>query len=205
MSDLFIPSFLMSDVSESLSSLTKNEQPWANRSGCSPKKSEWANRLFFLANRSFAHFFAKIKHFAQKTIEQIPNPVFEPKNRGQQFCDGSFYISSIQHADVLISEHLHKECGAFLFQIFCNLNLAQFFDWCCVFQFFLKVFLAVRIKSVFCLTLFEPVTYIATYDSQMVWSVPTILLQYIILNTYVVDVHKHLFSCYNSVYSGRQK
>ena len=158
------PSFLMSDVSKSLSSLTKNEQPWANRSGCSPKKSEWANRLFFLANRSFAHFFAKIKHFAQKTIEQIPSPVFEPKNRGQQFCDGSFYISSIQHANVLISEHLHKECGAFLFQIFCNLNLAQFFDWCCVFQFFLKVFLAVRITSVFCLTLFEPVTYIWLTD-----------------------------------------
>ena len=151
---------------------------WANPSAHSPKMSNHeriaqvahqkrANEriaCFFLANRSFAHFFAKIMHFAQKTIEQIPSPVFEPKNRGQQFCDGSFYISSIQHANVLISEHLHKECGAFLFQIFCNLNLAQFFYWCCVFQFFLKVFLAVRITSVFCLTLFEPVTYIWLTD-----------------------------------------
>ena len=33
----------MSDVSKSLRSLTKNEQPWAICSGCSPKMSEWAN------------------------------------------------------------------------------------------------------------------------------------------------------------------
>ena len=43
MSDLLIPSFLVSDVSESLSLLIKNEAPLANRSGRSgrsPKMSE---------------------------------------------------------------------------------------------------------------------------------------------------------------------
>ena len=101
MSDSLIPSFLVGDVSESLRSLTKNErceritqvahqkwatmsdllrsltknkQPWANRSGRSPKMSEWANRSFFWANRSFAHFFAKNEWFAQKTDERIPSP-----------------------------------------------------------------------------------------------------------------------------------
>ena len=100
-SDSLIPSFLMSDVSESLRSLTKNEQceqiaqvvhqkwatrsdslrlltinerPRANCSGPSPKMSEWANCSFFWANRSFAHLFAKKERFAQKTDEQIPSP-----------------------------------------------------------------------------------------------------------------------------------
>ena len=101
MSNSLIPSFLMSDVNELLRSLTKNErceqiaqvahqklaamsdslrlltkneQPWVNRSGRSLKMSEWGNRLFFLANPSFAHFFTKNKRFAQKTDEQIPSP-----------------------------------------------------------------------------------------------------------------------------------
>ena len=103
MSDSLIPSFLVSDVSESLRSLTKNERceriaqvahqkwatmsdslrslrgnerSWANRSGRSPKMSEWANRSFFWANRSFAHFFAKNERFAQKTDERIPSPAY---------------------------------------------------------------------------------------------------------------------------------
>ena len=46
-------------MNDLLRSLTKNERPWANRSGCSPKMSEWVNRWFFWANRSFAYFFAK--------------------------------------------------------------------------------------------------------------------------------------------------
>ena len=46
-------------MSDSLRSLTKNERPWANRSGCSPKESEWANHSLFWANRSLAHLFAK--------------------------------------------------------------------------------------------------------------------------------------------------
>ena len=81
---LLNPSFLMSDVSEMLRSLTKNEgceqiaqvahqkwapmsdslrpltkneRPWANRSGGSPKMSKWVNCSFFSANRLFAHFF----------------------------------------------------------------------------------------------------------------------------------------------------
>ena len=35
--------------------------------------SELANRLFFRANRSFAHFVAKNKGFTQKTDERIPS------------------------------------------------------------------------------------------------------------------------------------
>ena len=57
-SNLLIPSFFMSNL---LRLLTKNEWPWANRSGRSPKISEWVNRLFFWANCSFAHFFAKTR------------------------------------------------------------------------------------------------------------------------------------------------
>ena len=53
----------MSDVSESLRSLTKNERPWANRSGCSPKISEWANRTFAL--------------FSQKTSDLLRKPMSE--------------------------------------------------------------------------------------------------------------------------------
>ena len=63
----------MSDVSESLRG---NERWWANRSGCSPKMSEWVNRTFFLANRSFAHFRAKNERCPRKTDERIPSPAF---------------------------------------------------------------------------------------------------------------------------------
>ena len=59
---------------------------WVNCSGRSPKISDheqisqvahqkWAHRSYFWAKRSFAHFFAKNKWFAQKTDEQIPTPV----------------------------------------------------------------------------------------------------------------------------------
>ena len=43
-------------VSNSLRSLIKNEQLWANHSGCSPKMSE---SLIFRTNRSFTNFFCK--------------------------------------------------------------------------------------------------------------------------------------------------
>ena len=109
MSNSLIPSFLVSDVSESLKSLTKNERceqiaqvahqkwatmsnslrlltknerPWTNRSGRSPKMSE---SLVFWANRSLAHFFSKNKRFTQKTIVRIPSPGFKKyleKTRG---------------------------------------------------------------------------------------------------------------------------
>ena len=98
MSDSLIPSFLMSDVSKSLrsltksewceqiaqvanqkwvtmsnslTSLTKNERPWANCSGHSPKMSE---SLAFWGNHWFAHFFTKTQQFPQKTNENIPSP-----------------------------------------------------------------------------------------------------------------------------------
>ena len=61
-------------MSDSLRSLTKIEGPWAICSGLSPKMSEWPNRSFFWANRSFTNFFAKNKWFAQKTDERIPSP-----------------------------------------------------------------------------------------------------------------------------------
>ena len=80
-------SSIMSDVSESLRSLIKNERPWAIRSGRSQKMSdhepiapgahqEWANERIarIWANRSFAPFFAKNKRFTQKTDERIPSP-----------------------------------------------------------------------------------------------------------------------------------
>ena len=87
-----IPSFLMSDVSKLLRSLTKteqferiaqvahqkwatmsqsrtkNKQPWVNRSGCSPKLSEWANRSFF---ERMAHLFI----FSQKTSDLLRKPM----------------------------------------------------------------------------------------------------------------------------------
>ena len=67
MSDSLISSFLMSDVSESLRSLTKNEWPWVICSGRSEEMSDvseslflltknhekWANHSFFWVNRSF--------------------------------------------------------------------------------------------------------------------------------------------------------
>ena len=103
MSDSLIPSFLVSDVSESLRlltknerceriaqvahqkwatmsdllrSLNKNERPWANPSGRSRKNERISESLFFWANPSFAHFFAKNEWFAQKTNERIPSPGF---------------------------------------------------------------------------------------------------------------------------------
>ena len=76
-----------SNVSESLRSLTKNEQPWAIRSGRSEEmndvsellisltKDEWMSEsLIFWANRSFAHFLTKNEQFARKSNERIPSP-----------------------------------------------------------------------------------------------------------------------------------
>ena len=58
-------------MSQSLRSLTKNERPWANRWGCSPKMSKWVNCSFF---ERIAHFWAKNERFARKTDERIPSP-----------------------------------------------------------------------------------------------------------------------------------
>ena len=101
MSESLISSFLVSDVSKLLRSLTKyerceriaqvahqkwatksnslrslrgNVRLWANCSGCSPKMSQWVNCSFFWANRPFAHFWAKNERFARKSDERIPSP-----------------------------------------------------------------------------------------------------------------------------------
>ena len=91
-SNFLILSFLMSDVSKLLRSLTRNEwceriaqvahQQWATMSNSlrsltkkyQPKIEGMSKSLVVLANRSFAHFFAKNEQLAQKTDEQIPNP-----------------------------------------------------------------------------------------------------------------------------------
>ena len=112
MSDSLIPSFLVSNASESLRSLTKNEQceriaevahqkwatmsdllrsltknvrPWANCSGRSTKMSKWANRSLFERIAQVAHFFAKNERFARKTDERIPSP------------DSSFMVTTIDN------------------------------------------------------------------------------------------------------------
>ena len=71
-------SFLVSNVSESLRSLTKNKrcegmaqvahQKWAICSGCSQKMSNHERIA------QVAHFFTKNERFAQKTDERIPSP-----------------------------------------------------------------------------------------------------------------------------------
>ena len=71
MSDSLIPSFLVSDMSESLRSLTKNER-------CE-QIAQVAHQKW--ANEQISHFFERIAHslmgnlrFAQKIDEQIPSP-----------------------------------------------------------------------------------------------------------------------------------
>ena len=89
--------FLMSNVSKSLRSLIKNEQceqiaqvahqnraPMSKSLRSLTKTSEWANCSFFLANRSFANFFAKNERFAQKNNEQSPNPASMAGNSTKQ-------------------------------------------------------------------------------------------------------------------------
>ena len=99
-----ISSFLVSYVSESLRSAHQKWAMWANCSGHSTKMSNherfaqvaqrnWAivskslkllnknermseSLIFFGANRSFDHFWAKNERFAQKSDERIPSPVW---------------------------------------------------------------------------------------------------------------------------------
>ena len=100
-SDLLIPSFLMSNASESLRSLTKNEQceqiaqvahqkgvtmrylhrsltqKWATMSESLrslSKNERMSESVVFWGNSSFYNFFAKNEWFNQKTDERIPNP-----------------------------------------------------------------------------------------------------------------------------------
>ena len=66
---LLIPSFLVSVVSESLRSLTKNEWQWSNCSGRSPKMSEWGNH-------SFANFFQKTSDSFRKPMSEFQTLTF---------------------------------------------------------------------------------------------------------------------------------
>ena len=72
----------MSDVSESLRSLTKNEQPWAIRSGRSEEMSDREQIAQVahqkLANEWIAHIFELITHsliFAQKASDSLEKPI----------------------------------------------------------------------------------------------------------------------------------
>ena len=71
----------MSDVSKSLISLTKNERPWAIRSGCSEEMSDVSKLLISLTkNEWIAHFFEQITHsliFEQKTRASLGNQMSE--------------------------------------------------------------------------------------------------------------------------------
>ena len=80
MSNSLIPSFLMSNVRESLRSLTK----MSDHERFSPKirdhariaqvaHQKWANRSFFVRS-AHSLIFCKKKQFAQKTDERMPSP-----------------------------------------------------------------------------------------------------------------------------------
>ena len=74
----------MSDVSESLILLTKNERPWAIRSGRSEEMSD-CERIAQVAHQKWvnewiAHFFERIAHsliFGQKTSDSLGNQMSE--------------------------------------------------------------------------------------------------------------------------------
>ena len=83
-SDSLIPSFLMSHVSKSLRSLTKNEQPWGIRSGRSEEMSY--HELFAQvahykwANEWITNFLEQIAHlliFGHKTSNSLGKPMSE--------------------------------------------------------------------------------------------------------------------------------
>ena len=90
MSKSLISSFLVSDVSESLRSLTKNErcewiaqvahQKWAIRSGRSEEMSDHEVAQQKWANEWIAQFFERIAHslsFGQKTSNLLRKPMSE--------------------------------------------------------------------------------------------------------------------------------
>ena len=74
----------MSDVSESLISLTKNERPWAIRSGRSEEMSDHEQIAQVAhqkgANEWIAHYFERIAHsliFGQKLSDSLGNQMSE--------------------------------------------------------------------------------------------------------------------------------
>ena len=68
----------MSDVRKSLRLLTKMSDH-EQIAQVAHQKLVNERIVFFLANRSFAHFFAKNERFAQKTDERIPSPGLKKK------------------------------------------------------------------------------------------------------------------------------
>ena len=75
MSNLLIPSFLVSDVSELLRSLTKNDdvtREWIAQVA----HQKWANHSFLeqLANSLICSFFRKKRAIRSETVERIPSP-----------------------------------------------------------------------------------------------------------------------------------
>ena len=77
----------MSNVSESLRSLTKNEQPWAIHSGRSKEMSDseqiaqvahqnerMSESLIFLSESLIGSFLGKNQRLAWKSNERIPSP-----------------------------------------------------------------------------------------------------------------------------------
>ena len=69
-----IPSFLNSNLSDSLLSLCTKERPWAIHSGCSWQKSYGSDSPFFTVESHFRSFAHKKWGNCSKTDEQIPNP-----------------------------------------------------------------------------------------------------------------------------------
>ena len=63
---------------------------------------KWVNRLFFRANRTFAHFFTKSEHFAQKMDEQIPSPVYSSWDSNLWgFCQNQYCGSFLPNFSIL--------------------------------------------------------------------------------------------------------
>ena len=126
MSNLLIPSFLLSDVSESLRLLTKNEQCewitqvvhqkwatmsnslrwlrgnerlWANRSVRSPKMSEWANCRVFFSKSLIWSFLGKKR--AIRLENQLAN---------SQPCNLNDYKQRYSFAQMFLCLHLLFSC-----------------------------------------------------------------------------------------------
>ena len=76
MSNSLIPSFLLSDVSKSLRSLTKNERP---RAICSGRSEEMSNRELrsLTKNERMSEMLIFLSIFGQKTSDSLRKPMSE--------------------------------------------------------------------------------------------------------------------------------
>ena len=80
-------------MSDSLRLLTKNERPWANRSGLSPKMCKWANSSFF---EQIARFLSEslILSFFRKHELSLRNPVSEFPALAEAEAGAIFFFGS---------------------------------------------------------------------------------------------------------------